>query len=428
MINKRNNLWLVRRFLVKNPFLISYLYLRRKEMDYLYKYIFLGILLLSFSCNRSNRSQSFVCLPSKDSIIELDFTYDYQFDTITYDNIIKSVYYIPLETTPKSMLGKGDIIVRKVAGNYIVSTGECQFLKIKEFDKNGKYVRDIFDCEKRQNQLIEPLYWLADDSTKRVAVMGRRKIIMYDLQKDRYSEANVKEVPYRGALLDNCTFVINQLDTSDPLSGTSRIPYIYFFNLRGRYICGKYYNIDRDISFRPIPGVTVSPFEQYILKQTSYGAVFKDMYSDTIYSIRSQNDIHPFCVVNRGEYKPTIDEVHDSAEEKTKKIYIVSITDSREHLFVSYMYDNDYYTAVWNKDSQKLIAKTKLRKEEYNNSLYGYYCYMPFSFDDFEGILPIDYITEDNKIYVGAKTSILENVVPNIKRGDNPVIIEITLK
>ena len=199
-------------------------------------------------------------------------------------------------------------------------------------------------------------------------------------------------------------------------------------NLRGRFICGKFYNNNRDISFRPIPGVTVSPFEQYILKQTSYGAVLKDMYNDTIYSIRSQDDFYPFCVVNRGEYKPTIDEVHDSAEEKAKKIYIVSITDSREHLFVSYMYDNDYYSAVWNKDSQKLIAKTKLSKEEYNNSLYGYYCYMPFSFDGFEGILPIDYINEDNKIYVGAKTSILENVVPNIKRSDNPVIIEITLK
>ena len=92
MINKRNNLWLLRRFLVKDPFLISYLYLRRKEMNYLYKFIFVGIVLLSFSCNRSNKSQSFVCLPSKDSIIELDFTYDYQSDTITCDNIIKSVY------------------------------------------------------------------------------------------------------------------------------------------------------------------------------------------------------------------------------------------------------------------------------------------------------------------------------------------------
>lgn len=392
------------------------------------KFILIITILLLFSCKKEKKNNDITDSLNNKSIVELNFTNDYLIDTITYNNLIKSIYYIPLETTSKSMLGRGDIIVRKVAGNYIVSTGEYQFLKIREFDKNGKYVRDIFDCEKKRNQLIEPLYWLADDSTKRVAVIGRQKIVMYDLQKDRYSEAKVKEVPYRGALLDDCTLVINQLDTSNPLSGTSRIPYIYFLNLRGRFICGKFYNNNRDISFRPIPGVTVSPFEQYILKQTSYGAVFKDMYSDTIYSIRSQDDFYPFCVVNRGDYKPTIDEVHDSAEEKAKKIYYVSITDSREYMFASYMYNNDYYTAVWNKDSQKLIAKTKLRKEEYNNSLYGDYCYMPFSFDGFEGILPIDYINEDNKIYVGAKTSILENVVPNIKRGDNPVIIEITLK
>lgn len=90
------------------------------------KFILIITILLLFSCKKEKKNNDITDSLNNKSIVELNFTNDYLIDTITYNNLIKSIYYIPLETTSKSMLGRGDIIVRKVAGNYIVSTGEYQ--------------------------------------------------------------------------------------------------------------------------------------------------------------------------------------------------------------------------------------------------------------------------------------------------------------
>ena len=55
-------------------------------------------------------------------------------------------------------------------------------------------------------------------------------------------------------------------------------------------------------------------------------------------------------------------------------------------------------------------------------------CSLPFSFDGFEGWLPIEYVTKDNRIYVVAHPMFFEKAPSHNDKEANSLLIEIKLK
>lgn len=404
-------------------------------MNKYYKFIAIVFVILICSCKGENTKKAKVVesINDEDSITVFDFSANLSkecpIDTLSYDNLIKSVRYIPLETNENSLLGMGDILVRKVAGKFVVSTGQGPFFKMRIFDANGKYISNVFNIGRGRNELSMPAHWTFNDSLKKISITDiDNKCLFYDIMTEKLIETKVAEPIFKYAMLDDGTYVIVHQSPSDPRSGTSELPYMYFLDMNGNVISERYYPSERDISYRAIPNVGSWPYETYILKPTYYGAIFGDVFNDTLYAIKSKSYIRPKYILNRGQnYMPTIDEVHDDLDKKSKKMYFNYITDSPEYLFVSYWYNKLDCNAIWNKKSKELIANVKVEEEVYNKFNRSY-CFMPFSFDGFKGILFIDYVTADNKIYVGVNASQLMNVLPDLKDDDNPVIIEITLK
>lgn len=399
------------------------------EVNMFFKYTIIVCLLLLFSCKAKETSKNEETFDQRDSLLILNFSDQSVVDTFSYENYIKEIRYIPLETTDKSVLGESVIKVRKIEDNLIVSSGVNESLLIKRFDINGKYIGNLFYVGRGKNELTLPYYWTANDSAKAAIIVGQNKLLYYDVSTSSLSDIRVKDTPYLGTMLSNGDYVVSQSETSDPRSGTSELPYMYFLDRKGNVLFERYYSSKRDIAYRPNPGIGSYPYEFYILKSAYYGATFSDMFNDTIYKIKSKDNIVPGYVLNRGnKYMPLIDEVHDDLKKKAKKIYFVSVTDSPDYLFVSYWYNELYCNSMWSKKTGDLIANVEIEKDVYIASFWKYDCYMPFSFDGFKGILPIDYVTADNKIYVGIKASKLKNVIPNLTDDDNPVIVEITLK
>lgn len=378
----------------------------------------------------------FESINDEDSITVFDFSANMSkeclIDTLSYDNLIQSVRYIPLETNENSMLGKGDITVRKVAGKFIASTGRANFLILKEFDLNGKYISNLFNIGRGRKELTMPYYWLFNDSVNEIIIGGNDKMLLFNVTTGELSDVRLKESFFNltGVLLCNGTIVKCLFNADDPRTGTTNYPYMSFINAFGNIISERCYPMERDIAYLPISGVSSYPFEIYLLKSTNYGAIFKDLYNDTIYTIRSKDNICARYVVKRGnKYMPTIEEALKSGDKKSNKIYFTDIIDSPEYLFTSYYLNNHYNTSIWKKNEGKLIAfYSGIPRTDYKKYYWNYMAIMPFSFDGFKGILPIDYITADKKIYIGTAASKLTGVLPNLKNDDNPVIIEITLK
>ena len=407
-------------------------------MNKYYKFIAIVFVILICSCKGENTKKAKVVesINDKDSITVFDFSANLSkgcsIDTLSYDNLIKSVRYIPLETNENSMLGKGDITVRMIAGKFIVSTGRGNFLILKEFDLNGKYISNLFNIGRGRNEIPLPYYWIANDSLNEIIIGGNDKMILFNVTTGDLSDVRLKESFFNltGILLCNSTIVKCLFNADDPRTGTTDYPYMSFIDASGKIISERCYPTERDIAYSPISGVSSYPFETYLLKSTNYGAIFKDLYNDTIYAIRSKDNIRARYVVKRGnKYMPIIEEALRSGDKKSDKIYFTDIIDSPEYLFISYYLDNNYNTSIWKKNEGKLIASySGIPRIDYKKYYWEYMAIMPFFFDGFKGVLPIDYVTADNKIYVGVNASQLMNVLPDLKDDDNPVIIEITLK
>lgn len=405
-------------------------------MNKYYKFIAIVCAILICSCKGENAKKGKVVesINDEDSIIVFDFSANLSkgcsIDTLSYDNLIMSVRYIPLETNENSMLGKGDITVRKVADGFIVSSGRGDFLILKEFDLNGKYISNLFNIGRGRKELPLPYYWLSNDSVNEIVIGGTDKMLLFNVTTGDLSDVRLKEIFLKTILLCDSTMVACTFDASDSRTGTTDFPYMSFIDASGNIISERYYPEERDIAFMSISGVSTLPYEVYILKSTSYGAIFKDLFNDTLYSVRSKDNVRAKYIIRREtKYMPTIEEALGNEDKKANKIYYRDITDSPEYLFISYWYKKLYHTAILDKKSRKIIASNNgLSREDYRKYFRTYYCYMPFSFDGFKGILPIDYVTADNKIYVGVNASQLMNVLPDLKDDDNPVIIEITLK
>src|SRR5574344_3000805 len=152
-------------------------------MNKYYNLIAVVFVILICSCKGENTKKGEVIesINDEDSITVFDFSANIlnecPIDTLSYDNLIKSVRYIPLETTDKSVLGGNAIQIRKIEDNLIVSSGESEGLLIKRFDINGKYIGNLFNLGRGRKELTSPFYWTANDSAKAAIIVGQNKLL-----------------------------------------------------------------------------------------------------------------------------------------------------------------------------------------------------------------------------------------------------------
>ena len=103
------------------------------------------------------------------------------FDTLSEDNIIESIRYIPLSSEREAMM-PNSLIVRKLADKFIVM--DCNYplgRQPKIFDLNGKYIKDAFNIGRGPNELLQIISFTANESSKKAYFFSFDKIITIDM-------------------------------------------------------------------------------------------------------------------------------------------------------------------------------------------------------------------------------------------------------
>ncbi len=351
------------------------------------------------------------------------------FDTLALDNVIDSVTFIPLETNEKSVFNGSEVVVRKINDKYLIVSNNSDRPSAKLFDASGAYVKDLLHLGRGPLELFQLFGFVANDSIGKASFWGYDKIITYDFDTDRLYANNMPKDEYM-------TFLSNMVSLNDGLyvghrAGTlkeldeNKVPYMYVLDSDFKIKEKKYYTFNRKLFQNMISGVTKGSLEGWVIGQTPSGGVFIDMYSDTVWTIGPDASLTVSYLFNRGqEYMPTIDDVNAKLEVKSQKIFFEQLFENDNYILLSYHHKKMYHTVIWDRINNSMISHS-IYSFSYRRNGCGT---VLFSFKGFEGLLPVNYITADNRIYVTIPAEKLIGVIPDLKEDDNAVIIEIKLK
>lgn len=149
------------------------------------------------------------------------------------------------------------------------------------------------------------------------------------------------------------------------------------------------------------------------------------MFNDTIYRIRGVDDIRPYICINRGKLTPKVEDANDE-ERKAETIYVRYVGETKNYFFFKFAYNKAYYTIIWNKATNQLIANTAITDPyafEVNYKLFAKYR----TPNGEEVMVNIVSLTAD-RMYGILRTSQAMKFVPGVTENSNPVILVIDLK
>ena len=367
-----------------------------------------------------------------DTIVSFSFDDAPAFDTISYNNIIESVRYIPLDTVTEAYVSSfPDIVyVRKIKGKYVICNLERGKKSAKLFDSDGSFITDMFKLGRGPEELLDPVLYVANDSTGIVTfVEFHNHVLCYDVEnqsKKRYNIPRTKEpdeILIQWASFDDGSFAATKIYPRDERYNDNLLPYLYLIDNNLKTKTQLFYSEKRQLAQTVVPEVTDFPYEEWLLSQTCKGTEFIDMYNDTVFRLEPDLSKTPLYVIERGErYRPEYSDNKKQGQKKDK-YYFYGFMDSPGFFVVKYYHDNERRLSVWNNKTGSRIMDVQM---EFGNIFRP--CSLPFSFDGFEGWLPIEYVTKDNRIYVVAHPMFFEKAPSHNDKEANSLLIEIKLK
>ena len=388
--------------------------------------IFLFCLLLILACkNRSNNTVRVLMDDVADSILVFSFDDEALFDTLSEDNIIESIKYIPLSSEREAIMPEG-LIIRKFSKEFLALEGYLGTAKqSKIFDLNGNYIKDAFHIGRGPNELTNFMSFTANEKSNKAYFLSFDKILSLNMNDYSMFTRTIPNSLENTETFDWCALNNGDLvtKTTFPVEDfeTNKYPFLFVYDSCFNKVREHYYSHSRDLYQNLISGVTPAPWENWSISSSPNGGTFIDMYSDTIYSILDGGELKPAYIISRGDkYMPTIEEVNYPAEKKGKKIYYRYIIENDQYVILHYGYDNKCFVNIWNKKNGKLLCHQEVRTLLYYP--------IDFSIGGYHGELLVDYITSDNCIYVAIPARNLMEEIPGLKPDDNPVIVEIKLK
>ena len=392
--------------------------------------LFFALLFVFFvvSCNvkkQNNVNSSVITNKAvSDSLPVFLFEGDALFDTLSEDNIIESIKYIPLSSEREAMMPER-LIIRKFSKDFLAlefNMGTAKQPKI--FDLNGNYIKDAFHIGRGPNELTNFMSFTANEKSNKAYFLSFDKILSLNMNDYSMFTRKIPNSLENTETFDWCALNNGDLVTkTNPVEDfeTNKYPFLFVYDSCFNKVREHYYSHSRDLYQNLISGVTPAPWENWSISSSPNGGTFIDMYSDTIYSILDGGELKPAYIISRGDkYMPTIEEVNYPAEKKGKKIYYRYIVENDQYVILHYGYDNKCFVNIWNKQNGKLLCHQEVRTLLYYP--------IDFSIGGYHGELFVDYITSDNCIYVAIPARNLMEEIPGLKPDDNPVIVEIKLK
>jgi len=357
-------------------------------------------------------------------VINIDLYPAYQKrDNYPLSMVVKSLEYVPLETTDENILG--DYLKRI----YITSKEIFVFdfaLGVYRFTRDGKFINKIGRIGRGPEECIKPIDMILDSINKFVVLLDHDKLVKYD-----YSGNFVKKYPLifnsnDMMLYKDKVFLLNDMFYSYQKPG-ERFS-IRFYSEEKQNIISKITCEKKD----KIPFSICSPIMYNYNNQT----YIKDYWSDTIYQVIDPFNLKAYAVIQTGRFKhrDIDDKSIITGEVNSGDTWIVDITyisETDRFIFLTtnkgmFIYDKiigETYCSEFHKvDNKWYVFKNDLNSGPdlssfiYNNSVNGI---TQVSYN-----IALDFFDKNsNKLKSGFDKSI-QSLNPN----DNQVLVFIKFK
>lgn len=385
-------------------------------------YFFICITLLLFSCHKK---QSVINVSTNEEmlnqgydlpLVSYNFEGEASIDTLSIDNIIKSVELIPLETNDNSLVDMV-IDVEPINDYYVVKHGKNLLnFQIAVFNKEGKFVRNLYNLGRGPNEITQTLNSFCIESTNDVMIMGMDKILICNVETGSISHYR----PYESAdgtisvgkfapLPDGTIACLNAVKNKK----NETHPFLIIFDSNLKPI--KYYSDDKiRYSERSDGPVLVSA-----LTRSPNGALYRDILNDTVFSVRGKDAINPAFVLDvPSKNRPQIANESSSERKKVKYYYhdIFYPFESENYIFDGYSFDNKEYNVIWKKGLPKPLYKTSSDRS-------GYW----IKVDDLTLFCNM-HSCINNQIITTIPWFLASRFIDDIQPDSNPVLLKITLR
>ena len=351
---------------------------------------------------------------------------DTETDTFTINSIAKNITFIPLETSPKFLLRYHFFKTAKVGKSYYVSSGiGSMFSGIIEFDSTGHFKNYLVQNGRGPKELTNVSSWSYNSSMQQLIARGSGAILLHSFQKNVTDKYNLSEWIGHGCLLNDGNIVALATTVG---TGDTDAPYLKFLNHKGEIVKLLYYPSKRNIYYnlQETQG-DVGILESYQLyPSNSGGALFKDMFNDTIYHVSGIDDVRPYIILNRGSLTPKAKDGLNR-EAKAKTVIVTKIVEAEDHFFILYGYKDVMYNAIWNKQSLTLIANTVADFSNENYPVINNNGFTKYRTPNNKEILIAISSYYDGKLYGVLDASQAMEFLPDIKEDDNPVLMIIDI-
>ena len=405
--------------------------------------LFLAITFIAVACNNANNmgeiGKELTAESSEDTLKTYVLNNSIAFDTLSYSNVIESVKYIPLSSDDQSLLGELRMII-KTDKYYILQSGWTTDIKLKAFDHNGQYVKDVVHVGRARNEVLS-----FDDCSynseydQMIACDGMSgKMVSIDV-----NDLSVKMYPMSAfcseAIVDNESIkrltggrYFNLYNTvqiaKDLYVGTTGnpwhkvfdenlIPPLCFMDSTFEIIDAAFYVEPRKI-FQEQKGGSYKAIDSWELGNSGKGVFFIDIFNDTIYSVEADKQVKARYVLHRtDEQMPQVTDVKVPNSAVAKKIHFTGLVETDDYILLR-THNGDSKTGfyMWSKNNEAPICIHD-------------FCEVPLSFDGYHGAVRFNTIcATGNTIIAAIPAYKLINALPNLKEDDNLVVVEIKLK
>ncbi len=345
---------------------------------------------------------------------------------INLSDIATDVEYVPLQTTPNSIMGR--IINIKVRGNYIyVATTDT---KLFCYDISGKYLFNLNKVGRGPEEYQYCSEFDVNESNTLVAVKGVREIILYKQDLNGFTFLKRVKLTETPAIVnftkqdDNILLQYSNTYGTNPFSKE-------LINLNGETL----YTWPNFMKFQLQEKISVSSHYEITCFRFQNSLYLKEVGNDTVFRFSGSNRIDPFLIFDTKNRRVT-PEARANVKYYADHMYEYYIL---QKLFGSERFI--YYTAYFNKDYNIVGIYDQVKKTRYAvpgkefliDDISGGVNFEPQYCKDGTFYSWVDAIkfkshtsTESfikAKVRNTAKHESLENLAKNITENDNPILI-----
>jgi hypothetical protein len=340
--------------------------------------------------------------------------------TVNLSSMGQELQYIFLETSPAIMLER----IRDLAfsDKYIFVS---DINKLLQFDKNGKFIRQIGSQGRGPGEYRTVSSFCIDDKRDEIYIISGRDIVVFDFNGKSTRSFKISHSSPQIILKDQDKIMYHLFNLSGPDLGTT-----FSWIITDRQ--GTTYEYMRNNLKRlSQPGLNLprSPLYQY-----NSTAHFMEFGIDTLYYFQGAQK-KPYAIFSLGDLKMDTDPLTDSREALNKiagKLYIDTMNENDTYLFIKiHRWNMDDINATFNKKTKEF---TILSDNGFKNDIDGGMTFYPkYIYND--NIL-VDYIdgfklwgiinktlSDKTKNIDKNKVTQLENLKNKLAETSNPVLM-----